>query len=102
VRVKGPVAAPASSLVMVTVGPPAAATEGRVNPTSAPIASTEAVAPAMNFLRRDLNETLRPELLSDILVPPTEIVNGGQVRPFVLVFSQGLLAIGQRLMVRQV
>jgi hypothetical protein len=30
----------------------------------------------------------------DILVPPKEIVNSGQVRPFVSASSQGLLAIG--------
>jgi hypothetical protein len=30
----------------------------------------------------------------DILVPPREIVNSGQVRPFVSASSQGLLAIG--------
>ena len=52
---------------------------GPANPTSALSASTEAVAPAINFLRRDLNETLCPELLCDILVPPKEIVNSDQI-----------------------
>jgi hypothetical protein len=67
----------------------AAADAGLANPTSAPSASTEAVAPAMSFLRRDLNETLCPELICDILVPPKEIVINGQVRPVLSVFSQG-------------
>ena len=58
VNVTGPLAVPAVSLVMVTVGPPSAATDEVANPTSAPSATTVAVAPARSFLRMELFETL--------------------------------------------